>query len=91
MHLRGFLFTLTTACLFGLGIVLAKPIGEAFQPFFASWLALLGGGLCICACQLLRRKPLVPPMTRASWSDLLLFASSRIVCLFLVNTREEYV
>lgn len=75
MRLRGFLFTVTTACLFGLGIVLAKPIGETFQPFFASWLALLGGSLCVCACQLLRRKPLLPRMTRASWGDLLLFAS----------------
>ncbi len=87
MRLRGFLFTLTTSCLFGLGVVLAKPIGETFQPFFASWITLLGGGLCICACQLLRRKPLVPCMTRASWGDLLLFASIGtalpLVCLIV--------
>jgi drug/metabolite transporter (DMT)-like permease len=75
MRLRGLLFTLTTACLFGLGAVLAKPIGEAFPPFFVSWLALLGGGLCVSACQVLRRKPLLPRMTRGSWGDLLLFAS----------------
>ena len=75
MRLRGLLFTLTAACLFGLGAVLAKPLGETFQPFFVSWLALLGGGLCVCACQVLRRKPLLPRMTRASWGDLLLFAS----------------
>lgn len=75
MHLRGFLFTLMTACLFGLGLVLAKLIGETFQPIFASWLALFGSGLCICACQLLRRKPLLPHMSRAMWVDLLLFAS----------------
>ncbi len=75
MRLRGFLFTLTTACLFGLGLVLAKLIGETFQPFFASWLALLGSGLCICVCQLLRRKPLLPRMALARWVDLLLFAS----------------
>src|SRR5205085_5938303 len=66
---------LTTACMFGLGAVLAKPLGEAFTPFFVSWLALLGGGLCITACQVLRRKPLLPRLTRASWVDLLLFAS----------------
>lgn len=75
MRLRGLIFTMTTACLFGLGAVLAKPLGETFQPFFVSWLALLGGALCICACQLLRRKPLLAPMTRASWGDLLLLAS----------------
>jgi drug/metabolite transporter (DMT)-like permease len=75
VRLYGFLFALTTSCLFGLGIVLATLIGETFQPIFASWLALLGGGLCICACQLLRCKPLLPRLTRASWGDLLLFAS----------------
>ena len=75
MRLRGVLAILTTACMFGLGAVLAKLLGEAFTPFFVSWLALLGGGLCILACQLLRRKPLLPRLTRASRIDLLLFAS----------------
>jgi len=76
MRLRGLLLTLATSCLFGLGAVLAKILGEGFQPFFVSWLALSGGGLCILICQLLRRKPLLPPaMTRASWIDIFLFAS----------------
>src|SRR5215469_16871917 len=75
MRLRGFLFLLTTSCMFGLGAVLAKLLGEAFTPLFVSWLALLGGGLCISTCQVLRRKPLLPRLTRASWVDLLLFAS----------------
>ncbi|MBV9227993.1 MAG: DMT family transporter [Chloroflexi bacterium] len=75
MRLRGLLFTLTTACLFGLGAVLTKPLAEAFQPFFVSWLALLSGGLCVCLCQMLRRKWRLAPMTRAIWGDLLLFAS----------------
>lgn len=75
MRLRGFLLTLMTSCLFGLGAVLAKPIGEAFNPFFVSWLALFGGGLCISACQVLRRKALLPRLTRTGWSDMLLFAS----------------
>jgi drug/metabolite transporter (DMT)-like permease len=75
VRLRGFLFLLTAACMFGLGAVLTKPIGEAFHPFFVSWLALLGGGLCVSACQILRRKPLLPRMTRANWRDVLLFAS----------------
>src|SRR6516162_6712707 len=75
MRLRGVLAILTTACMFGLGAVLAKLLGQAFTPFFVSWLALLGGGLCILACQMLRRKPLIPRLTRASRIDLLLFAS----------------
>jgi drug/metabolite transporter (DMT)-like permease len=75
MRLRGVLAILTTACMFGLGAVLAKLLGEAFTPFFVSWLALLGGGLCILACQVLRRKPLLPRLTRASRIDLLLLAS----------------
>ncbi len=75
MRMRGFLSILTTAFMFGLGAVLAKLLGEAFTPFFVSWLALLGGALCIFACQVLRRKPLLPHLTRASRIDLLLFAS----------------
>ncbi len=75
MRLRGLLFSMVTACLFGLGIVLATLIGKAFPPFFVSWLALLGGGVFVSACQLLRRKPLLPRMKLASWVDLLLFAS----------------
>ena len=75
MRLRGVLFLLTAACMLGLGAVLAKLLGETFQPFFVSWLALLGGGLCVSACQILRRKPLLPRMTPASWIDLFLFAS----------------
>jgi len=75
MRLRGFLSILTTACMFGLGAVLAKLLGEAFTPFFVSWLALLGGGLCIFACQVLRRKPLLPRLTRTGRIDLLLLAS----------------
>ena len=76
MRVRGFFFSLTTACMFGLGAVLAKLLGEAFQPFFVSWLALLGGGLCVAFCQVLRRKPLLTQMTRIAWVDLLLFAVS---------------
>ena len=75
MRLRGVLFSLIAASMLGLGAVLAKLLGETFQPFFVSWLALLGGGLCVSAGQILRRKPLLPRMTSASWGDLLLFAS----------------
>ncbi len=35
----------------------------------------LGGGLCLFAFQVLRRRPLLPHLTRADWGDLLLLAS----------------
>jgi drug/metabolite transporter (DMT)-like permease len=72
---RGFLYIGITAALFGLGTVLAKLLGETFNPFFVSWLSLVCGGLCVSASQLVRRKPLLVRMTRASWIDLLLLAS----------------
>ena len=72
---RGLLVTLMAACLFGLGAVLAKPLGASLDPFFVSWLALLGGGLCILAFQVVRRKPLLSHLTSAGWRDLILFAS----------------
>lgn len=75
MRLRGYVFALITSCMFGLGAVLAKIVGEAFNPFFVSWLALTCGAGCVAVCQLLRHKPLLPKMTRASWIDVLLFAS----------------
>lgn len=75
VRVRGLLSTLTAACLFGLGAVLAKPIGQTFHPFFISWLALLGGGCCILAFQALRRKPLLPKLTRSGWFDVVLFVS----------------
>lgn len=74
VRVRGFLYTLGTACMFGLGIVLAKVIGEAFQPVFASWLALFGSCLCIGAALLVLRRPLLPRMGRGGWIDMLLFA-----------------
>lgn len=75
MRVRGTLLMLTAACMFGLGTVLARVLGETFQPFFVCWLALSGGGICVSVCQLLRRKPLVPRLTRSSWGDVLLYAS----------------
>src|SRR5260370_14243085 len=72
---RGLICAVVAERWFGVGAVMDKPVGEKFQPFFVSWLALLGGGLCVGACRVLRRKPLLPRMPRASWGDLLLFAS----------------
>jgi drug/metabolite transporter (DMT)-like permease len=58
--------------MFGLGTVLAKLLGESFNPFVVSWFSLFCGGLCISAAQLVRRKPLLPRLTRSGWIDLIL-------------------
>lgn len=74
MRQRGLLCILAAASLFGLGSVLAKMLGEAFNPFFVSWLSLTGGSICVAAFQIIRHRPLIPRLTRASWIDLLLLA-----------------
>lgn len=58
--------------MFGLGTVLAKLLGEAFNPFVVSWFSLVGGGLCVSVAQCVRRKPLLPRLTRSGWVDLIL-------------------
>ena len=75
MRQRGFILILITSSLFGLGSVLAKLLGEAFNPFFVSWLSLLGGGFIVAGSQLLRRKPLLPHLARVAWIDIVLLAS----------------
>ncbi len=95
MRLRGTLFILTASCMFGVGTVFAKLLGESFNPFFVSWLSLLCGGICVSACQLLRRKPLVPRMTRGSWGDVLLLASIGtalpLVCIVIGLARTSAI
>ncbi|HVU70770.1 MAG TPA: DMT family transporter [Ktedonobacteraceae bacterium] len=68
---RGFLLMSLASSMFGLGTVLAKLLGEAFNPFFVSWLSLLCGGVIVSAAQLVRRKPLLPRLTAAGWIDLI--------------------
>ncbi len=72
MRGRGFLYISIASAMFGLGTVLAKLLGEAFNPFVVSWFSLFCGGLCISAAQLVRRKPLLPRLTRTGWMDLIL-------------------
>jgi drug/metabolite transporter (DMT)-like permease len=60
--------------MFGLGTVLAKLLGAAFNPFVVSWFSLLCGGLCVSAGQLARGKPQLPRLTRSAWIDVLLLA-----------------
>lgn len=71
---RGFILILVTACLFGLGVVLAKILGEAFNPIVVSWLSLFCGGIVVSLSQLLRHKPLVPHLNRTAWIDVVLLA-----------------
>lgn len=72
MRGRGFLYIAIASAMFGLGTVLAKLLGEAFNPFVVSWFSLFCGGLCILVAQLVRRKPLLPRLTRTDWIDLVL-------------------
>ncbi|HEY0755529.1 MAG TPA: DMT family transporter [Ktedonobacteraceae bacterium] len=74
MRQRGLLFILIASSMFGLGTVLAKLLGEAFNPFVVSWFSLFSGSICVCAVQFARRKPLLPQLTRAGWIDLVLLA-----------------
>src|SRR5581483_8060336 len=57
--------------------------------------SLLCGGICVSACQLLRRKPLVPRMTRGSWGDVLLLASIGtalpLVCIVIGLARTSAI
>jgi drug/metabolite transporter (DMT)-like permease len=72
---RGLLATLMAACLFGLGAALAKPLGESFDPFFVSWLALLGVASASSPSRCSGASPLLSHLTPAGWVDLFLFAS----------------
>lgn len=74
MRKRGFLYISIASCMFGLGTVLAKLLGEAFNPFVVSWFSLFCGGLCVSAIQLARRKPLLTRLTKSGWIDVVLLA-----------------
>lgn len=95
MRVRGTLLMLTASCMFGLGAVLAKELGEAFHPVFVSWLALFCGGICVSFCQLLRHKPLVPHLTRSDWGHVFLLASVGtalpLVCVIIGLTRTSAI
>lgn len=75
MRQRGLLFISLASSMFGLGTVLAKLLGEAFNPILVSWISLFGGGIIVSICQLVRRKPLLPRLTGTGWLDLFLLAS----------------
>ncbi len=87
MRLRGFLSVGTTACLFGLGVVLAKALTGVFNPVFLAVLALGCGGLLIALYLLLRRRPLFPPLSLAGWGALVVLAvfGTAVPLLLVIN------
>jgi drug/metabolite transporter (DMT)-like permease len=74
MRLRGFVSVGTTACLFGLGVVLAKALTQVINPVLLACIALGGGGLLIALVLLLTRHTLLPRLSFAGWGALLLLA-----------------
>ncbi|HEV2579512.1 MAG TPA: hypothetical protein VGT44_01560, partial [Ktedonobacteraceae bacterium] len=74
LRLRGFLLVGTTACMFGLGVVLAKLITGVLNSFLISFLALAGGGALVTVYLWARRQPVVPPLSRSAWGQMLLLA-----------------
>ena len=74
MRLRGFTSITVTACVFGLGVVLAKLVTQVLNSFLVAFLALAVGGLLIAMYLLARRKALLPQFSRTAWLDMLLLA-----------------
>ena len=74
MRLRGWLYIGTTACVFGLGVVLAKLITSVLNSFLISFLALFGGGVLVAAYLLVKRQALLPSLSWSAWSNMLLLA-----------------
>lgn len=74
MRLRGLLFISTTACMFGLGVVLAKLLASVLNSFLISFLALLGGGVLVAGYLFVRRKQVLPRLTRSGWGNMFLLA-----------------
>lgn len=74
MRLRGFLSVSVTACVFGLGVVLAKVLTAVFSPVLLACLALGCGGLLITLYLLVMRRPVLPKASRALWGNLLVLS-----------------
>jgi len=75
LRLRGFLSISTTACVFGLGVVLAKLITTVLNSFLISFVSLVGGGILVAIYLLIKRKALLPPLSRSAWGNMLLLSS----------------
>lgn len=92
---RGFVYILIASAMFGLGTVLAKLLGEVFNPFFVSWLSLLCGGLVVAVCQLVRGKPLLLRLPWTGWIDMVLLASigtaMPLLCVVTGMTRTSAI
>lgn len=74
MRLRGFLSLVTSACGFGLGVVLGKQLTETLDGALIATIGLSGGGLLLAGYLLLRRRALLPRLSLGGWLSLLALA-----------------
>ncbi|GCE23384.1 DMT family transporter [Dictyobacter kobayashii] len=75
MKARGFILTLLTSCMFGLGAVLGKMAATAMHPLLVSFLDLAVGGLLLGMILMAARIPLRLQLGKADWLQLLLFSA----------------
>lgn len=77
MHIRGILYGMVSATMFGLGAVLAQLLGAGMDAAVAALFSLAGGGLLLSAWLVLTGTPLAATFSafkRRDWIDLLLLA-----------------
>jgi len=75
MRLQGFLYTIATACVFGLGAVLIKLMAGLVDPLLFLFLSLLLGGVFIALFLLASRQSLLLALSRSAWVDIILLSS----------------
>ncbi|GHO82153.1 DMT family transporter [Dictyobacter formicarum] len=71
---RGFILTLLTTCMFGLGAVLGKIVAADMQPMLVSFLDLFVGGILLGIILLIAKIPLWPQLQKTDWVNLWLLA-----------------
>lgn len=74
MKARGFILTLLTSCMFGLGAVLGKIVATDMQPLLVSFMDLFVGGILLGIILLMVKIPLWSQLQKADWINLCLLA-----------------
>ncbi|EFH81779.1 DMT family transporter [Ktedonobacter racemifer] len=72
VKIKGFLLTLATACMFGLGAVLGKMASSVLNPLLVTFLNFAVGGGLLLIFLLVRRIALFKHLERRDWLNLLL-------------------
>lgn len=72
VKIKGFLLTLATACMFGLGAVLGKMASSVLNPLLVTFLNFAVGGGLLLIFLLVRRIALFKHLGRRDWLNLLL-------------------